>query len=125
MLLVEDDPDLTKILSFYVKQALGEVTIRHAADGEQAVAAIRERAPDLMLLDLHMPKMNGIEVCMHIRGERLAENTTVIAVSAGAQEHDLQLLHQLGIHHYVPKGAELKQRITVALHAIFGAPGAG
>lgn len=125
VLLVEDDPDLTKILSFYVKQALGEVTIRHAADGEQAVAAIRERAPDLMLLDLHMPKMNGIEVCMHIRGERLAENTTVIAVSAGAQEHDLQLLHQLGIHHYVPKGAELKQRITVALHAIFGAPGAG
>lgn len=120
VLLVEDDPDLKKILTFYVKQALGDVTVRHAEDGEAAVAALRERAPDLMLLDLHMPKMNGIEVCMHVRGERLAENTTIVAVSAGAQEHDLQLLHQLGIHHFVPKGAELKQRITDVLRGLFG-----
>lgn len=122
VLLVEDDEDLKKVMGFYVKQALGNITLRHAADGEQAVKALRERAPDLMLLDLHMPKMNGVEVCMHVRGERLAENTTIVAVSAGAQDHDLQLLHQLGIHHFVQKGADLRVRLATELRTIFGEP---
>ena len=67
-----------------------------------------------------MPKMNGIEVMMHVRGERLAPCARVVAVSAGAQEHDLQLLHQLGLHHFVPKGANLKERLATVIENLFG-----
>ena len=80
---------------------------------------LRTRAPDLMLLDLHMPKMNGVEVCMHVRGERLADDMKIVAVSAGAQEHDLQLLHQLGIFRFIQKGAELKKNLHEVLKALF------
>ena len=120
VLLVEDDADLAKIMKFYVTQSLGQdVMIRHATDGEMAVAMLRERAPDLMLLDLHMPKMNGVEVCMHVRGERIADDMKIVAVSAGAQEHDLQLLHQLGIYRFIQKGAELKKNLHEVLKALF------
>lgn len=120
VLLVEDDADLAKIMKFYVTQSLGkDVNIRHATDGEMAIAMLRKSAPDLMLLDLHMPKMNGVEVCMHVRGERIADDMKIVAVSAGAQEHDLQLLHQLGIYRFIQKGAELKKNLHEVLRALF------
>ena len=120
VLIVEDDDDIAKILKFYVAQTLGkETSVRRAADGVEAIEKIREREPSLMLLDLHMPKMNGIEVCMHLRGERLADDMMIVAVSAGAQDHDLQLLHQLGMHHFIQKGADLKQQLTEVLRALF------
>ncbi|MEM1418514.1 MAG: response regulator, partial [Myxococcota bacterium] len=118
---VEDDEDLSRILGFYVRKSLGEeVSLRRAADGVEAIARVRERSPNLMLLDIHMPRMNGIEVAMQIRGERLAPHCKVIGLSAGAQEHDLQLLHQLGMHHFVPKDERLRQRLDLALRALFG-----
>jgi serine/threonine-protein kinase len=120
LLVVEDDPDMARILSFYAKQELGAVSVRRAADGVEAVALVRERAPDVMLLDLHMPKMNGVEVLMQMRGERLAEGAAVIAVSAGAQRDDLELLHQLGIHHFVSKGQDLKRKLADALRGACG-----
>ncbi|NOY91832.1 MAG: protein kinase [Deltaproteobacteria bacterium] len=120
LLVVEDDADMARILSFYAKQELGNVHARRAVDGVEAIAMVRERAPDVMLLDLHMPKMNGVEVLMQMRGERLAEGAAVIAVSAGAQRDDLELLHQLGIHHFVSKGQDLKQKLAEALRGACG-----
>ena len=122
LLIVEDDPDMARILAFYAQQALGSVRSRVAVDGVEAMGLVRERAPDVMLLDLHMPKMNGIEVLMQMRGERLAEGAAVIAVSAGAQRDDIQLLHQLGIHHFVSKGQDLQHNLTEALLTACGSP---
>ena len=120
VLIVEDDDALARVEAFYVKEVFGAdaVTLRRAHDGVEAIRMVRDRAPHLLLLDLHLPKMNGIEVGMHIRGERLAPDMKVIAVSAGAQEHDLQVLHQLGVHHFVPKGAEMN-RLAVAVRPLF------
>lgn len=121
VLIAEDNKDVARVLQFYVKQNLGEaVKIETAVDGEAAMVAIRRREPDLLLLDLHMPKMNGIEVCMALRGERLAERTTIISVSAGAQDDDKQLLYQLGIHHFVEKGTQLKDRLSAAIYDAMG-----
>ena len=118
ILIADDDPDITRILGFYAKRALGQVELATAADGEQALAELRRAAPDVMLLDLHMPKMNGIEVCMYMRGERLAADCTIVAVSAGAQDHDRALLHQLGIRHFALKGPDLGERIGEILRKI-------
>jgi len=120
VLIVEDDADMARILAFYAKQELGGVSVRRAVDGLEAIEAVRERAPDIMLLDLHMPKMNGVEVLMQMRGERMAEGAAVIAVSAGAQRDDLELLHQLGIHHFVSKGEDLKAKLAEALRSACG-----
>jgi serine/threonine protein kinase len=118
VLIVDDDPDIVRILEFYVRKALGKVTLRVARDGVEAMQRLEEREPDFMLLDLHMPRMNGVDVCMQMRGRRIAPNTTVISVSAGAQEHDRQLMHQLGIHHFVEKGGTLRERLTAVLQEV-------
>ena len=115
VLIVDDDVDLARILTFYVRQIVGRAEIRVAHDGEEALKEVREKEPDVMLLDLHMPRMNGVEVCMQLKGDGLAKRCSIISVSAGAQEHDVQLLHQLGIHHFVEKGSNLRER----LHTVF------
>ena len=111
VLVVDDDPQIAKVLSFYVKKAAPDADIRVASDGDSALELVRQRAPDVMLLDLQMPRMNGIEVCMYLRGVHLADHCTIVSVSAGAQEHDLQLLSQLGISHFVSKGPGLAEKI--------------
>lgn len=119
VLVVDDDEDIARVLGFYVKKALGNVEVSHVKDGERALERLRRGpAPDVMLLDLHMPKMNGIEVAMYMRGEELAPDCAIVAVSAGAQEHDRQLLHQLGIRTFVEKGSGLGERLAQVLRGL-------
>jgi serine/threonine-protein kinase len=121
ILVVEDDKDVARVLGFYAKKALGsDIDVRTVHDGEAALAALREHVADVMLLDLQMPKMNGLEVAMYMRGEGLAPDCTIVSVSAGAQEHDRQLMHQLGIRHYVQKGQDLGDRLAAVLRDIRG-----
>ncbi len=98
VLVVDDNPDIARVLGFYAEKALGACRVRTARDGEEAIARLRDEEPDVMLLDLDMPRMNGIEVCMYARGAQLAERCRIIAVSAGAQPHDRQLPAPTGHH---------------------------
>jgi CheY-like chemotaxis protein len=115
VLVVDDDPALGKLLGMYAQRALPEASVVLVEDAERALLSVRERAPDAMLLDLHMPRMNGIELCMMLRGAHLADQCTIIAVSAGAREADIDLLRQLGITRFVAKGSELGGRLTPLL----------
>jgi len=120
VLIVDDDADLARILSFYVRQIIGSSEIRVAYDGEEALSEVQKQEPDVMLVDLHMPRMNGVELCMQLKGEGLAQGCSIISVSAGAQEHDVQLLHQLGIHHFVEKGSNLRERLRSVFVEVCG-----
>jgi len=120
VLIVDDDVDLARILTFYVRQIVGRAEIRVAHDGEEALKEVQKKEPDVMLLDLHMPRMNGVEVCMRLKGDGLAKRCSIISVSAGAQEHDVQLLHQLGIHHFVEKGSNLRERLRAVFAEVCG-----
>lgn len=120
VLIVDDDRDLARILTFYVHQIMGGVDVRVAHDGEEALSAVQDAEPDVMLLDLHMPRMNGVELCMQLKGEGLAQGSSIISVSAGAAAHDVQLLHQLGIHHFVEKGSNLRERLRAVLAEVCG-----
>jgi serine/threonine-protein kinase len=120
VLIVDDDVDLAKILTFYVRQIVGSSEIRVAHDGEEALKEVQKEEPDVMLLALHMPRMNGVELCMKLKGEGLAQSCSIISVSAGAQEHDVQLLHQLGIHHFVEKGSSLRERLRTVFVEVCG-----
>jgi serine/threonine-protein kinase len=120
VLIVDDDVDLARILTFYVRQIVGRAEIRVAHDGEEALREVQKKEPDVMLLDLHMPRMNGVEVCMQLKGDGLAQGCSIISVSAGAQDHDIQLLHQLGIHHFVEKGSNLRERLRAVFAEVCG-----
>jgi len=120
VLVVDDDEDLARILTFYVRQIMGPVDVRVAHDGEEALEAVQASEPDVLLVDLHMPRMNGVELCMQLKGEGLAERSSIISVSAGAAQHDVQLLHQLGIHHFVEKGSNLRERLRAVLAEVCG-----
>jgi serine/threonine-protein kinase len=118
VLIVDDDPEIQKVMGFYVKKAIPDADIRTARDGDSAIQAVRDRQPDVMLLDLQMPRMNGIEVCMYLQGTNLTDKCTVVAMSAGAQEHDVQLLRQLGITRFVVKDTGLREHVTEHLREL-------
>jgi serine/threonine protein kinase len=120
VLIADDDKDIARVLEFYAKRVLGKAVVRVARDGRAAVDEMDKKLPDILLLDLHMPKMNGVEVCMHLRGDPRARNVKIIAVSAGAQAHDRELLHQLGIHRFVTKGGDLRESLAEALRDACG-----
>ncbi|MBI5536434.1 MAG: protein kinase [Deltaproteobacteria bacterium] len=120
VLVVDDDEDLQRVLQFYVRIAVPDARIRSALDGEKALEAVGEDPPDLMLLDLSMPRMNGIEVCMLLRGTHRADGCTIVSVSAAAQEHDVDLLRSLGIVHFVPKGPGLSDKLVAVIRKVHG-----
>jgi serine/threonine-protein kinase len=97
VLIVDDDADMRDALKLYVRTAAPEAEIETASDGRQAVRAVRRRLPELLLLDLDLPDINGIEVCMLLRGMKLGDSCVVVSVSARATRADIELLQQLGV----------------------------
>lgn len=122
VLVVDDDANLLRVVSHYARKALGEAEIATASSGKQALTMLAKNPPDVMLLDVSMPVMNGVEVYTYMRGAHLADACKVIAVSAVAQEDDVQLLGLLGIDRCVMKGPELGERLARALSSVLGIP---
>lgn len=111
VLVVDDDEDMRGALSLYVRAAAPDADVETAVDGGSALRAVRRRVPDLMLLDLALPDMNGIEVCMHLRGMRLGDSCVVVSVSGRAKRADVQLLQELGVRS-LEKGPALMEELT-------------
>lgn len=84
ILVVDDDPGVRDVLTRFLRRR-GYV-VENAADGEEALAALRAHDPDLMLLDIYLPKLSGIDVLCAIQGDHL--RTRTIAVS-GIPDDDL------------------------------------
>ncbi len=111
VLVVDDDADMRAALSLYVRAAVPDADVEETADGRQAVRAVRRRVPDLLLLDLDLPDINGIEVCMLLRGMQLGEACMVVSVSGRATKADVELLQQLGVRS-LEKGPELMTQLV-------------
>jgi CheY-like chemotaxis protein len=62
--------------------------------------------------------MNGLELCMFMRGSRIAEGTTIVSVSAAARAPDVALLRQLGVRHFVRKDEQLVDKLERLVQAI-------
>ena len=112
MLVVDDDREIAKMIKITVRAAVPKAEIEVATNAKQALEIARAKPPDLMVLDLQMPGMNGIELYMALRGERLAERCTVVAASAAAKPADVELLYELGVARFVEKGASFRASLA-------------
>lgn len=98
VLIVDDEKNIVDIIAFNLKKEGYKVL--KASDGEQGVHMALEQEPDLILLDIMMPKMDGYEVCRKIREKK---NTPIIMLTARAEEVDKVLGLELGADDYVTK----------------------
>jgi two-component system response regulator BaeR len=97
-MLVEDEPKLRRLLTAYLQAASYEV--EGFGDGRSVVSAVRERTPDLILLDLMMPGPDGLEICRELRG---FSEVPIIIMTARADEIDRLLGLELGADDYMCK----------------------
>ena len=98
VLVVDDDPHIRDLLTFALQKA--GLATREAADGEAALAEIAQRAPDLVILDINMPRMDGIETCRRIRAQG---DLPILFLSSRDDEIDRILGMELGADDYVVK----------------------
>ncbi|HEY3105782.1 MAG TPA: response regulator [Gaiellaceae bacterium] len=116
VLVADDDPDILSLVAFRLERSGYEVVV--ARDGEQAVAAALERTPDIALLDVMMPKLDGYEATARLRGNDATRHMPVILLTARVQDADIARGLEAGADDYVKKPfstQELRDRVQAAL----------
>ncbi|MEL6177619.1 MAG: response regulator [Myxococcota bacterium] len=104
VLIVDDEIHITQL----IEQALEDleddgVELLTASDGQQALELIREEQPELVYLDIMMPKMNGFDVCRTVKMEWRLEGMTIVMLTAKGQEADRQKGEAVGADFYMTK----------------------
>ena len=107
ILVVEDEPDLRTTLEFNLKSE--GYKVNSAADGRGAINEIGKKVPDLVLLDLMLPDMSGLEVCKKIRKESFSDQVSIIMLTAKGEEVDRVLGFELGADDYVVKPFSVRE----------------
>jgi two-component system OmpR family response regulator len=98
VLVVDDDPHIRQLLVFALEKA--GLATREAEDGEAALAAVADAAPDLVVLDINMPKLNGLDVCRKLRAQG---ELPILFLSSRDDELDRVLGIEMGADDYVVK----------------------
>jgi DNA-binding response OmpR family regulator len=116
VLVADDDEDILQLVSFRLERA--GYTVVTAADGPQALAAAREHQPDLAVLDVMMPGLNGYEVTRQLRADPATQAIPVILLTARVQEADVSRGFEAGADDYLRKPfspQELRSRVQAIL----------
>ena len=123
ILVVDDEPTIGEVVSRYLERA--GYSTRLAIDGHAAMAAVEQCAPDLIVLDLMLPGIDGLEVMRRVR-ERARDHTAIILLTARGEESDRVVGLRLGADDYVVKPfspAELVARVDAVLRRLATSPG--
>jgi DNA-binding response OmpR family regulator len=111
ILVVDDDPDMREALQMILESA--DYTVVSAEDGEQCLSMLKQEQPDLLILDLLMPRMDGFEVCKALKDPRYAKFARMpiiilSSVQAGVSQrrYELETGVQLDVDDYVEKPIE-------------------
>jgi two-component system alkaline phosphatase synthesis response regulator PhoP len=110
ILIVEDDKDILKMVEYNLKKE-GYRTV-YARDGEDAVEMAHSERPDLVLLDLMLPGIDGLEVCKQLKKESKTAGIPVIMVTAKSQESDKVVGLELGADDYVTKPFSVRELLA-------------
>ncbi|MGA8785443.1 MAG: response regulator transcription factor [Polaromonas sp.] len=127
LLMIEDDTRLAAMVGEYLRQSGYGFT--HAADGASGLAALQASPPDLVILDLMLPDMDGLEVCRRIKGSGSeSAHTAVLMLTAKGDPMDRIVGLEIGADDYLPKPfepRELLARIRAVLRRGAGSSGNG
>ena len=116
VLVADDEEDIRALVAFRLDRAGYDVIT--AEDGEEALTLATTRLPDLIVLDMMMPKANGLEVTRSLRGLDATKDIPVILLTARAQEADVASGFEAGVDDYVKKPfspKELQLRVQALL----------
>jgi DNA-binding response OmpR family regulator len=119
ILIVDDHETNRDILA--TRLGMHGYELLQAADGEEALASAREHLPDLILLDVMMPKVDGIEVCRRLKGDTTLPFMPIILVTAKADSKDVVAGLEAGADDYIVKPFdpdELRARVNVGLRVL-------
>ena len=117
VLVVEDEPNIVESLSFLMKKA--GFVVRVARDGNTALRTIESEIPDLVLLDIMMPRRDGYEVCRAIRANPDWQDVRIIMLSAKGREIDRRKGLELGADDYITKPFSTRE-IVARVQEILG-----
>ncbi|MHC9539998.1 MAG: response regulator transcription factor [Vulcanimicrobiota bacterium] len=101
ILVVDDDPDILKLIEFALADE--QVLLSFASDGEEALALAKEIKPDLVLLDIQLPRIDGLSVCRMLRNNESGTHPVIIMLSSLSVEHDLVEGFKGGADDYISK----------------------
>ena len=110
ILVVEDDLDIRELISFNLQNEGHQVF--EAKDGEAGIDKVREKLPDLILLDLMLPGIQGLDVCRIIKSDQETKETPIIMVTALGQEEDIVKGLETGADDYITKPFSIKVLIA-------------
>jgi DNA-binding response OmpR family regulator len=123
ILVAEDERDIRELINFTLSFAGHQIT--QAANGEEAVTKAQEINPDLIMLDVRMPKMTGYEACRQIKDLETLKDIPIVFLSAKGQEAEIAMGMEAGAVAYILKPFapdELARRITEILQQISSTP---
>ncbi len=121
VLMADDNPEMRLLLTNILQQQ-GHLVIE-AGDGDDLLFWIKEERPDVILLDLHMPKMDGFKVLETLKNMEGYNDIPVIVITASQNKSDMAMAHELGAHSFIPKpwsAHDLATRIDWALATKWG-----
>ena len=101
ILIIEDEPDINELISISLLE--NNYTVSKAFDGEKGLNIARELSPDLILLDLMLPGISGLDVCKLLKSEQETTFIKIIILTALSQEHDIVKGLELGADDYITK----------------------
>ncbi len=115
ILVVEDEPDLRQVLHYNLRDAGHDVVM--ASEGRKGLALAFEQPPDLVLLDLMLPDISGLEVCRSLKSDERTRHVPVIMVTARGEEIDRVVGFELGADDYVVKPFSIRE-LLLRLRAV-------
>jgi DNA-binding response OmpR family regulator len=116
ILAADDDPDILKLVVFRLERS-GYIVLQ-ARDGEEALRLALERKPDLLVVDVMMPKIDGLELVRRLRAEEATSRIPIMMLTARAQDTDLEAGFEAGADDYLRKPfspLELQARVQAIL----------
>lgn len=116
ILIAEDEPDIRELVAFTLRFAGHEVVA--TANGEEALHKASEMVPDIILMDVRMPRMTGYDACRAMKADPLLKNIPVVFLSAKGQDSEIQTGLEAGAEEYLLKPFapdQLTERVKVIL----------
>ena len=101
VLVVDDEPFICRSLSFVLRK--GNYAVVEARNGEEALAAIKQHKPDLVFMDVMMPKISGFEVCEKVKADPELRSIKIILLTAKGQDSDREVGRLAGADDYMTK----------------------